>query len=168
MSLLLNGSKTITIAGTEMQCLEIYTGESYTFPFSFTDSVGDPVNTTGWTLGTTAKFYVADTITYINATDITIGNLTLTSPQPSTGGGTYSANLTAVFTTPATGIGYLYVPANLTGGTGSPNATPIISLANSSANTNIVVITMAVTRTDPLSSLVNVSREPIGIIVRYQ
>ena len=28
MSLLLNGSKTITIAGTEMQCIEIYTGEN--------------------------------------------------------------------------------------------------------------------------------------------
>lgn len=169
MSLLLNGSKTITIAGTVMQCIEIYTGESYTFPFSFTDSVGDPVNTTGWTLGTTAKFYTADTVVYLPGnTEITIGNLTLTSPQPSTGAGTYSANLTSVFTTPATGIGYLYVPATLTGGTGSPNPTPVISLANTTANTHIVVVTMSVTRTDPLSSLVNVSREPIGIIVRYQ
>ena len=64
MSLLLNGSKTITIAGTEMQCIEIYTGEAYTFPFTFTDSVGDPIDCTGWTLGTTAKFYVADNVTY--------------------------------------------------------------------------------------------------------
>ena len=169
MSLLLNGSKTITIAGTEMQCIEIYTGESYTFPFSFTDSVGDPVNCTGWTLTTTAKFYVADTITYdADNTNITIGNLTLDVPQPSIGGGTYAANLTAVFTTAATGIGYLYVPATLTGGTGSPNPTPVISLANTTVNTNIVVVTMSVTRTDPLSSLQNISREPIGIIVRYQ
>jgi hypothetical protein len=169
MSLLLNGSKTITIAGTVMQCIEIYTGEAYTFPFSFTDSVGDPINATGWTLGTSAKFYVADTVSYNGtSTEITIGNLSLTSPQPSTGAGTYSANLTAVFTTAASGIGYLYIPANLTGGTGSPNATPIISLANSAANTNIVVVTMSVTRTDPLSSLPNVSREPIGMIVRYQ
>ena len=169
MSLLLNGSKTITIAGTEMQCLEIYTGESYTFPFSFTDSVGDPINATGWTLTTTAKFYVADTITYdADNTNITIGNLTLDVPQPSIGGGTYAANLTAVFTTAATGIGYLYVPATLTGGTGSPNPTPVISLANTTVNTNIVVVTMSVTRTDPLSSLQNISREPIGIIVRYQ
>jgi hypothetical protein len=169
MSLLLTGSKTITIAGTEMQCIEIYTGEAYTFPFSFTDSVGDPINATGWTLGTSAKFYVADTVSYNGtSTEITIGNLSLTSPQPSTGAGTYSANLTAVFTTAASGIGYLYIPANLTGGTGSPNATPIISLANSAANTNIVVVTMSVTRTDPLSSLPNVSREPIGMIVRYQ
>jgi hypothetical protein len=169
VSLLLNGSKTITIAGTVMQCIEIYTGEAYTFPFSFTDSVGDPINATGWTLGTSAKFYVADTVSYNGtSTEITIGNLSLTSPQPSTGAGTYSANLTAVFTTAASGIGYLYIPANLTGGTGSPNATPIISLANSAANTNIVVVTMSVTRTDPLSSLPNVSREPIGMIVRYQ
>ena len=170
MSLLLNGAKTITIAGTEMQCIEIYTGEAYTFPFAFTDSVGNAINTTGWTLGTTAKFYVADNITYDAeiSSEITIGNLSLNSPQPSTGAGTYSANLTAVFTTPASGIGYLYIPANLTGGTGSPNATPVISLANSAANTNIVVITMSVTRTDALSSLQNVSREPIGMIVRYQ
>ena len=170
MSLLLNGSKTITIAGTEMQCIEIYTGEAYTFPFQFTDSTGNPINTTSWTLGTTAKFYVADTITYstINPSQIIIGNLTLTSPQPSTGSGTYSANLTAVFTTPTTGIGYLYIPANLTGGTGSPNPTPTISLANSAANTHIVVVTMSVTRTDPLSSLSSISREPIGMIVRYQ
>lgn len=167
MSLLLNGSKTITIAGTEMSCIEIYTGEAYTFPFQFTDSVGDPINTTGWTLGTTAKFYLADTITYPIATPtvITVGNLTLDTPQPTANA--YST-LTAVFTTPATGIGYLYIPATLTGGTGSPNPTPIISLANSAANTNIVVVTMSVTRTDALSGLVNISREPIGMIVRYQ
>jgi hypothetical protein len=170
MSLLLNGSKTITIAGTEMQCIEIYTGEAYTFPFNFTDSVGDPINTTGWTLGTTAKFYVANNITYSTATPniINIGNLTLDTPQPSTGAGTYSANLTAVFTNASTGVGYLYIPANLTGGTGSPDPTPTISLANSAANTHIVVVTMSITRTDILSSKVNISREPIGMIVRYQ
>lgn len=168
MSLLLNGSKTITIAGTEMSCIEIYTGEAYTFPFQFTDSVGNAINTTSWTLGTTAKFYVADTVTYTSDTDINIGNLTLTSPQPSTGVGTYSANLTAAFTTAASGIGYLYIPADLTGGTGSPNPTPTISLANSAANTTIVVVTMSVTRTDALSSKVSISKEPIGMIVRYQ
>jgi hypothetical protein len=152
-----------------MQCIEIYTGEAYTFPFQFTDSVGNPINTTTWTLGTSAKFYVADTITYsTTASTIEIGNLTLNNPQPSIGAGTYSANLTAVFTTPATGIGYLYIPANLTGGTGSPDPTPTITLANSSANTNIVVVTMSVTRTDALSSKSDISREPIGIIVRYQ
>jgi hypothetical protein len=170
MSLLLNGAKTITIAGTEMSCIEIYTGEAYTFPFQFTDSVGDPINANGWTLGTTAKFYVADNIQYDTptTTQITIGNLTLNNPQPSTGVGTYSANLTAVFTTAASGIGYLYIPADLTGGSGTGNLTPVISLANSSANTNIVVVTLAVTRTDPLSSKVSINKEPIGMIVRYQ
>ena len=171
MSLLLNGAKTITIAGTEMQCIEIYTGEAYTFPFQFTDSAGDPINCTLpslWTLGATAKFYTADTIAYnINnvATDINIGNLTLNSPQPTASA--YSA-LTAVFTSASTGVGYLYIPATLTGGTGSPNPTPTITLANSAANTNIVVVTMSVTRTDALSGLSNISKEPIGMIVRYQ
>ena len=169
MSLLLNGAKTLTIAGTEMSCIEIYTGEAYTFPFQFSDSVGDPINCTGWTLATSAKYYTADTMTYnVNDVEVDVGNLTLNSPQPSTGSGTYSANLTAVFTTAASGVGYLYIPANLTGGTGSPNPTPTISLANSGANTNIVVVTMTVTRTDALSGLANVSKEPIGMIVRYQ
>jgi hypothetical protein len=170
MSLLLNGAKTITIAGTEMSCIEIYTGEAYTFPFAFTDTSGNAINCNGWSLGTTAKFYTADNITYstVDTSTINIGNLTLDAPQPSTGANTYSANLTAVFTTAASGIGYLYIPQNLTGGSGSPNATPVISLANSAANTHIVVVTMAVTRTDALSSLSSISKEPIGMIVRYQ
>lgn len=169
MSLLLNGAKTVTIGGTEMSCIEIYTGESYTFPFAFTDSVGNAVNCNGWTIATTAKFYTADDVTYNAAsTEVTIGNLTLTSPQPSTGGGSYAANLTATFTTPSAGVGYLYIPADLTGGTGSPNPTPTVTLANSGANTNIVVVTMAVSRTNALSGLVDVNKEPIGMIVRYQ
>jgi hypothetical protein len=168
MSLLLNGSKTMTIAGTEMQCLEIYTGESYTIPFSFVDNVGNAINCTGWTLSTAAKFYAVSTVTYPTTSTVDLGDLTLNSPQPSTGGGTYSANLTAVFTTAASGIGYLYIPTNLTGGTGTPNATPVISLANSGANSTLVIVTLGVQRTDALSSLVDFSREPIGFIVRYQ
>jgi hypothetical protein len=161
VSLLLNGSKTITIAGTEMQCIEIYTGEAYTFPFQFTDSIGNPINTTSWTLGTGVKYYVADTVSYNpTSTEVVIGNLTQ-SGLTYTGG-----NLTAVFTTPATGIGYLYIPSDLTGAVGGG---PTITLANSAANTNIAVVTMSVTRTDPVSTpKQNISREPIGIIVRYQ
>ena len=162
MSLLLNGSKTITIAGTEMQCIEIYTGEAYTFPFQFTDSVGNAINTTSWTLGTGVKYYVADNITYdaTVSTEIVVGNLSLS-------GNTYTGgNLTAVFTTPATGIGYLYIPADLTGAVGGG---PTITLANSGANTNIAIVTLTVTRTDALSTpKQNISREPIGMIVRYQ
>jgi hypothetical protein len=162
MSLLLNGAKTITIAGTEMQCIEIYTGEAYTFPFGFTDSLGDPIDCTVpslWTLSTAVKYYVADTIAYDSADAITIGNLSLS-------GNTYTGgNLSAVFTTAASGLGYLYIPANLTGAVGGG---PVITLANSSANTNIAVVTLTVTRTDVLSSLSDISREPIGMIVRYQ
>lgn len=168
MSLLLNGSKTITIAGTEMSCIEIYTGEAYTFPFSFTDSLGNPINCTGWTLGTSAKFYTAADITYTTTSQINIGNLTLNSPQPSTGAGTYSANLTSQFTVASAGTGYMYIPADLTGGTGSPNPTPTITLANNAANTTLVVVTMSVTRTDALSTKSDINKEPIGIIVRYQ
>jgi hypothetical protein len=168
MSLLLNGSKTMTIAGTEMQCIEIYTGESYTLPFTFTYANSAPINCNGWSLTTSAKFYNVDTVTYPTEETVDLGNLSLLSPQPSTGAGTYSANLTAVFTTPASGIGYLYVPADLTGNTGSPNATPTINLANSGANSTLVILTMGVSRTDGLSSLVNFNKEPIGIIVRYQ
>lgn len=169
MSLLLNGAKTITIAGTEMSCIEIYTGESYTLPFTFTDSGGNAINCTGWTLGTSAKFYTANIDYSTLVTDVvTVGNLTLDSPQPSTGAGTYSANLTATFTTAASGIGYIYIPANLTGGTGSPNPTPTVALANSGANSTLVIVTMSVTRTDALSGLVDVNKEPIGMIVRYQ
>ena len=171
MSLLLNGAKTATIAGTEMQVIEIYTGESYTLPFAFTTSAGVAINCTGWTLATTAKFYVASTVTYGTGTTsdtIVLGNLTLDTPQPSTGVGTYSANLTAAFTSVATGEGYIYLPANLTGGTGTPNATPVISLANDSANSTLIIVSLAVTRTDTVSSKVDVNREPIGLLVRYQ
>jgi hypothetical protein len=131
MSLLLNGAKTMTIAGTEMQCIEIYTGESYTLPFTFTYANSAPINCNGWSLTTSAKFYNVDTVTYPTVDTVDLGNLTLSSPQPSTGAGTYSANLTATFTTPASGIGYLYVPSDLTGGTGTGNLTPTINLANS-------------------------------------
>lgn len=166
MSLLLNGSKTMTIAGTEMQCIEIYTGESYTLPFTFTYSNNTPINCTGWTLSTGAKFYNVSDITYGTDT-VVLGNLTLLSPQPNTGAGTYSANLTAAFTTPATGIGYMYIPADLTGNVNG-DGTPIISLANNTANSALIIVTMGVSRTDPLSSLTDFNREPIGIIVRYQ
>lgn len=168
MSLLLNGSKTMTIAGTEMQCIEIYTGESYTLPFTFTYANSTPINCNGWSLSTSAKFYNVDTVTYPTVDTVDLGNLTLRVPQPSTGAGTYSANLTAAFTTAASGIGYLYIPADLTGGTGTGNLTPTINLANSGANSTLVIVTMGVSRTDALSSKVDFNKEPIGIIVRYQ
>lgn len=169
MSLLLNGSKTLTIAGTELQCIEIYTGESYTLPFTFTASTGNAINCTGWTLSTTAKFYNCDNVTYNDqAGTVLVGNITLLDPQPSTGVGTYSANLTAAFSNAALGQGYLYIPADLTGGTGTPNPTPVIPLANNTANTNLVIISLGVSRTDPVSGKVDFNKEPLGMIVRYQ
>ena len=168
MSLLLNGAKTTTIAGTEMQVLEIYTGESYTLPFAFTDSAGNAIDCTGWTLGTTAKFYSTTDITYTDADSIVLGNLTLDVPQPSTGGSTYSVVLTAAFSNASIGTGYIFIPTNISGGNGSPNATPVISLANSAAPSTLVIVTLAVTRTDALSGLIDITREPIGIVPRYQ
>lgn len=156
----------MTIAGTEMQCIEIYTGESYTLPIAFTYANSSPINCNGWTLTTSAKFYNVDNITY-NTDTVDLGNLTLLSPQPNTGGGTYSANLTAAFTTPASGLGYLYIPADLTGNVSGDN-TPIISLANNAANSTIVVITLGVSRTDALSTRTDFNKEPIGVVVRYQ
>jgi len=148
VSLLLNGSRTMTIAGTPIQCLEIYTGESYTLPFSFLDSTGNAINCNGWTLSTAAKFYTVDTVSYPDENTVTLGNLTLDTTQPSTGAGTYSANLTAAFTSASTGVGYMYIPSNLSGGTGSPNATPTLTLANTTANSVLVIVTLSVSRTD--------------------
>ena len=168
MSLMLNGAKTMTIAGTEMQCLEIYTGEAYTLPITFTDSQGNAANATGWTLSTTAKFYTTADVEYVTDDQVNLGNITLLSPQPSTGVGTYSANLSAAFVSAAAGTAYMYIPANLTGGTGSPNPTPTISLANSTANSTLVIVTLQVTRPNATSGANDVNKEPIGFIVRYQ
>jgi len=162
MSLLLNGSKTMTIAGTEMQCLEIYTGESYTLPFTFTYANSVPINCTGWTLSTTAKFYNVDTVTYPSADSVDLGNLTLNSPQPNANAYTIST----AFTTAASGIGYLYIGNNITN---TANVgIPQIQLANNTANSTLVIVTLGVSRVDALSSLTDFNKEPIGIIVRYQ
>ena len=80
MSLLLNGAKTMTIAGTEMQCLEIYTGEAYTLPLNFTYANSSPANAlvpNAWALSTSAKFYSVDTVTYPNPDEVVLGNITL-------------------------------------------------------------------------------------------
>lgn len=174
MSLLLNGAKTVTIAGSEMQCVEIYTGESYTLPLAFVDNTGNAINCTipnNWALSTSAKFYTASSVTYTSDTNIVLGNLTLDTTQPSTGPGTYSANLIAAFSNATAGVGYLYIPSNLTGGTGSPNATPVISppAQNTASPSTVVVVTLTVSRQSSSNpSLADVNKEPIGMIVRYQ
>ena len=62
----------------------------------------------------------------------------------------------------------MYIPSNLTGGTGTPNATPTLALANTTANSVLVIVSLGVQRTDTLSTKVDFNREPIGFIVRYQ
>ena len=164
MSLLLNGAKTITIAGTEMQCIEIYTGEAYTFPFTFTDGSGNAIDCTSWTLGISAKWYTCNVTYSTEITDeIIISNLTLDSPQPSAGA---STGLAAAFTTAASGEGYIYVPTVITGGYGTPNPSPTPTVTDT--DSILVIVTMSVSRTDALSGLVDVNREPFGMIVRYQ
>jgi len=172
MSLLLNGAKTMTIAGTEMQCLEIYTGEAYTLPLTFSYANGNAANAlvpNAWALATSAKFYDVDNVTYPNENEIVLGNITLDTPQPSTGAGTYSPNLIAAFTNAAAGTGYLYIPATLTGGSGSPNPTPTVALANSGANSTLVIVTLQISKQSQAnSSLAEINKEPLGFIVRYQ
>ena len=162
----------MTIAGTEMQCLEIYTGEAYTLPLNFTYANGAPANAlvpNAWALSTSAKFYTVDTVTYPNEDEVVLGNITLLTPQPSTGAGTYSANLISAFSNAAAGQGYMYIPAGLTGGTGAPNPTPTISLANNTANSTLVIVTLQISKQSTAnSSLAEINKEPLGFIVRYQ
>jgi hypothetical protein len=172
MSLLLNGAKTMTIAGTEMQCLEIYTGEAYTLPLNFTYANGNPANAlvpNAWALSTSAKFYTVDTVSYPNVDEVVLGNITLLAPQPSTGAGTYSPNLIAAFSNAAAGTGYLYIPATLSGGSGSPDPTPTIGLANTSANSTLVIVTLQISKQSTANaSLAEINKEPLGFIIRYQ
>lgn len=167
MSLLLNGAKTMTIAGTEMQCLEIYTGEAYTLPINFTDSGGNPANAlypNAWTLASTAKFYTVDNVTYSSTNDVvTIGNINLNNTQPNANAYTIVSN----WSNAANGQAYLYVGNNITGtaNTGIPN----VALANSAANSTLVIVTLTVSReSESNASLTNINREPLGFIVRYQ
>lgn len=165
MSLLLNGAKTMTIAGTEMQCLEIYTGEAYTLPINFTYSNGGPANANTWTLSTTAKFYTVDNVTYnaANPDEVVLGNLTLNATQPNANAYTLQTS----FINANAGTAYLYVGNNITGtaNLGIPNVT----LANSAANSTLVLVTLTVSKpSSGNASLTDINREPLGFIVRYQ
>lgn len=155
MSLLLNGSKTAVIAGSELQLIEIYQGEAYTFPFTFKDSAGYPVDITSWTFDVSAKWY-RGVITYpsqATTVDVTVSDLELISPQPSG-----LVLFEAIVTDGPNGLGYLYIPDGLENGE-TVGLNDITSL--------IVIVTMTVTRTDALSSQPDISKEPIGMIVRY-
>jgi hypothetical protein len=166
MSLLLNGAKTMTIAGTEMQCLEIYTGEAYTLPIYFTDSGGNAANAlvpNAWGLSATAKFYTVDTVEYPSADSVNLGNITLNNTQPNANAYT----LQTAFTNASIGTAYLYVGNNITNtaNVGIPN----ISLANNTANSTLVIVTLTVSKQSTANaSLADINREPLGFIVRYQ
>ena len=162
MSLLLSGAKTITFAGTEMQCLEIYTGEAYTINLNFTDSGGSAVDISAWTLGATVTYYSVDTVTYNDDLgQINLGNITLDSPQ-----GTDPTGLAVSIVSGPAGTAYLYVPNNLTDGT---NDRPTVPLVNGKADPSVLaIVTINIQRTDAVSSLTNESKEPLGFIVRYQ
>jgi hypothetical protein len=165
MSLLLNGAKTMTIAGTEMQCLEIYTGEAYTFPISFTDANGNPANAlspNAWALSPTAKFYTVADVTYVDDNNVVLGNLTLDS-QPAPGNYTLVAN----WTNASIGTAYLYVGNNITNN--PANGVPNVALANSAAPSTLVIVTLQVSKQSTANaSLADINKEPLGFIVRYQ
>jgi hypothetical protein len=154
----------MTIAGTEMQCLEIYTGESYTFPISFTDANGNAANAlvpNAWSLTASAKFYEVDNVTYVNDTEVILGNLTLdTQPAPN------AYTLVTNWTNANIGTAYLYVGYDITN---TGNGTPTINLANNAANSTLVIVTLTVSKQSTANaSLADVNREPLGFIVRYQ
>lgn len=155
----------MTIAGTEMQCLEIYTGEAYTLPISFTDSTGNAANAlypNAWILDASAKFYTVDTVEYPSPDTVNLGNITLISPQPIANAYT----LVTAWSNAQTGNAYLYVGDNITN---SGNNTPNITLANNTANSTLVIVTLSVTRESTANaSLDDINREPLGFIVRYQ
>lgn len=168
MSLLLNGAKTMTLAGTQMSCLEIYTGEAYTFPISFTDSNGNPANANIpnlWTINAAAKYYTVTTVTYNDSnTEVILGNLTLLPQQPNV------ANYTLIseWSNSANGTAYLYLGNNITGNVGG-SGTPEINLANNTANSVLFLVTLEIGKESVSnSSLTDINREPIGFIVRYQ
>jgi hypothetical protein len=165
MSLLLNGSKTMTIAGTEMQVLEIYTGEAYTFPISFTDANGNPANAlvpNAWALNVSANFYTVNNISYLSSNSVDVGNLTQLSSPPSA-----NYTLQTAFTNAQTGSAYLYVGNNITNN--PANGVPNVTLANSAANSVMVLVTLSVSKQSASnSSLADINREPLGFIVRYQ
>jgi hypothetical protein len=162
MSLLLNGAKTMTFAGTEMQCLEIYTGEAYTIGLNFTNAGGSPIDTANWTINASAKFYTVDTVEYPTPDEVVLGNITLDpSPQPNVADYT----LLADWSNTSAGTGYLYIGADITGN----GTTPTVDLANTTANSVLVITTIEITReSEANASLDNVNKEPVGFIVRYQ
>jgi hypothetical protein len=162
MSLLLNGAKTMTFAGTQMQCLELYTGEAYTINLNFTDAGGSPIDVNAWSINAYAKFYNVDTVQYPGPDEVVLGNITL-DPDPQPNVADYT--LVADWSNTAAGTGYLYIGADITGN----GSTPTVNLANTTANSVLVITTIEITReSEANASLDNINKEPLGFIIRYQ
>jgi hypothetical protein len=157
MSLILSGTKTAIIAGTVLQCVEVYNGESYTIPFTMSNNAGDPVNITGWTFAPTVKWYTTN-ITYPSTSasieTITLANLTLLPTQPTPNPPT---GMTAAIDVGTAGTGYIYVPSTINGG-------QTIGLNDSTSL--LAIISLAVTRTNSYGKT-DKNIEPIGMIIRY-
>lgn len=162
MSLLLSGAKTIVFAGTEMQCLEIYKGEAYTIGLNFTDAGGTPIDITGWTFATAAAYYDVDTVTYNDALgEINLGNITVYAGTP-----TPPPGLVTTAVSLAGGTAFLYVPNTLADG---QSGRPAPALVQGKADpTTLAIVTIEITRLNATSGQDDISREPIGFIVRYQ
>jgi len=163
MSLLLSGAKTMTFAGTEMQCLEIYTGEAYTIGLNFTDSTGTPIDITSYTLVPTVKYYSVDTVTYDDTLgEVNLGNITEDSPQ-----GTQPTGLAVTVVGAVSGEAVLYVPSDLTDGVSNRPTVPLIN--GKSDPSVLAIITVTISRPDSaVPTNTNISKEPLGFIVRYQ
>ena len=164
MSSLLSGAKSITFAGTEMQCLEIYTGEAYTIGVNFTDSASVPIDISTWTLTTTCKYYSVDTVTYVEALgEINLGNITLDAPQ-----GQKPADLDISVVSAVGGTAALFIPSNLTGD-GLLDRPTVELVSGNAVPTVLVIVSIDVSRPDSIvPANTNFSREPLGFIVRYQ
>lgn len=162
MSLLLSGAKTIVFAGTEMQCLEIYTGEAYTIGLNFTDAASSPIDIASYTLTAGAKYYSVETVTYNDSLgEIDLGNITEQTPQ-----GTPPA-IVVTKTNPTGGIASMFIPDTLTDGS---SGRPTVELTNGKADpSTLVIVSIDIARADTgVPSNTNLSKEPIGFIVRYQ
>jgi len=162
MSLLLSGAKIITFAGTEMQCLEIYTGEAYTIGLNFTDTASSPIDITSYTLDPTVAYYSVDTVVYNdNLGQIDLGNITADTPQ-----GTKPTALAVTKVSAVGGTAVLYVPSDLTDGL---NDRPTVPLVNGKSDPSVLaIITITITRANAESGANDISKEPLGFIVRYQ
>jgi hypothetical protein len=109
-----------------------------------------------------AKYYSVDTVAYNDALgEINLGNITLDSPQ-----GT-APTITVTTTDGPGGIASMFIPTDLTDGT---NNRPTVQLTNGKGDPSVlVIVTVDLLRADTaVITNNNLSKEPIGFIVRYQ